>query len=229
MTDTSTPPRPCVLDGFLALGDDYRRRHDLGTEFDKDVKSFFAAAVAGEYWAPIRQYFAQNCVSLKEAGAAAGINRSTVSRLLRRETNPSFGTVCQMFAWLDLNPCAVPFPDGRDALARAFVRTVAFLRGRLPEAERGAADPGPFEEEEWDCLRLGVCSEAILEALRAGEDEKPGKLAAATEGVAADLARRYPNGRIKDGAAVRRVFQDWLIPWVLFYTVIKFEERAVES
>jgi transcriptional regulator with XRE-family HTH domain len=226
MPNDATPPRSRILEGFLALGHDYRHRHGLGAEFDRDVKNFFAEAVSGEYWGPIRQYFARNHYSLKDAGAAAGINRSTVSRLLRSETSPSFSTICLMFAWLGLDLKGVAFPAGPDALARAFVRTVQYLRGRLPEAERGVPEL-PFDAEQWQCLRLGVASEAILHALRPGEE--PGRLTAATDGVAGELVRLFPGGRIKDGAAVREVFQNWLISWVLFYTVVPFAERGVEA
>ena len=212
-----------VLEGFLALGKAYRQEHGLGPAFEKEVKSFLAEAVAGEYWEPIRQYLRQSQHSLKDAGEAAGLNRSTISRLLRNETSAIVPTICLIVAWLGLDMKDVDFPTGRDARRRVFLRTVGYIRTRLPEGERGEEGAAPFDDEAWECLRLALSSPAVQEAVKAGGDVN-----AAVESVAREWCRRGRGGRVKDGEDVRRVFREWLIPWALFYTVVPYAERGIE-
>jgi transcriptional regulator with XRE-family HTH domain len=228
MTNMALPFGSRVLDGFLALGHEYRREYDLDELFDKGVRNCLSEALVRQYWGPIHQFLVRNHISAKDAGAAAGVNRSTYTRWMKSETHPSFPTICQIFAWAGLDMKGVPFPGGREALWQAFFRALEEIRQRLPTRSRGQKDVPLLDAEQWECLRMGVCSEAVLEGLRAGVAGRE-RLRAATDGLASDLARRFPGGQLRDGAVVRRVFDDWLIPWVLFYTVVPYDEKGVEQ
>ena len=39
MADNSSPHCSPALDGFLALGREYRKKHSLGNTFDRDVRN----------------------------------------------------------------------------------------------------------------------------------------------------------------------------------------------
>jgi hypothetical protein len=227
MPDNPSPHCSAVLDGFLVLGREYREKHSLGNTFDRDVRNAFEEALASEYWESIRQYLVQNRRPPKSAAAAAGFNRSTYSRWVRSETVPSFPTICRLFAWSGLDMKGIAFPDGREALWRAFFRAVTHVRRCLPESNANDAEPA-FDREQWECVRLALSTTAILEALRASEGQEI-RLAAAADGVARDLGALFPKGRIRDGPGVQRVLQDWLIPWVLFCTVIPYDQRGAEQ
>jgi hypothetical protein len=188
------------------------------------VRNAFLEALASEYWKPIQQYLVQSRCPPAAAAAAAGFNRSTSSRWVRSETVPSFPTICLLFAWSGLDMNGVAFPDGRESLWRAFFRAVAHVRRCLHESNANDAEPA-FDREQWECVRLALSSTAILEALRASEGQET-RLTAAADCVARDLGALFPKGRIRDGPGVQRVLQDWLIPWVLFCTVIPYDQRG---
>jgi hypothetical protein len=121
----------------------------------------------------------------------------------------------------------VAFPDGREALWQAFFRAVEHVRRCLAESDANEAQ-STFDRQQWECVRLALSSPAILEALRASE-EQGARLAAAADGVARDLGALFPKGRIRDVPGVQRVLQDWLIPWVLFCTVIPYDQRGAQQ
>jgi hypothetical protein len=227
MADDPSPRCSPALDGFLALGREYREEHSLDNTFDRNVRNAFLEALASEYWKPICKYLVQNRCPPSAAAAAAGLNRSTSSRWVRSETVPSFSTICLLFAWSGLNMKGVTFPDGREALWRAFFRAVEHVRRCLAESDANDAE-STFDRQQWECVRLALSSTAILEALRASEEQGT-RLAAAADGVARDLGDLFPKGRIRDGPGVQRVLQDWLIPWVLFCTVIPYDQRGAEQ
>jgi hypothetical protein len=132
-----------------------------------------------------------------------------------------------LFAWSGLDMKGVAFPDGGEALWRAFFRAVEQVRRCLSESDANDAE-STFDRQQWECVRLALSSTAILEALRASEGQE-GRLAAAAEGVARDLGALFPKGRIQDGPGVQRVLGTWLIPWVLFCTVIPYDQRGAEQ
>jgi hypothetical protein len=227
MADNPSPHCSSALDGFLDLGREYREAHSLDNTFDRNVRNAFVEALASEYWEPIRLHLVKRGCSPKNAAAAAGVNRSTSARWVRGETVPSFPTICQLFAWSGLDMKGVAFPDGREALWRAFFRTVEHVRQCLAENDANDAE-STFDRQQWECVRLALSSTAILEALRASE-EQGARLAAAADRVARDLGALFPEGRIRDGPGVQRVLRDWLIPWVLFCTVIPDDQRGAEQ
>jgi hypothetical protein len=227
MNDIPSPHCSPALDGFLALGREYREEHGLGNTFDRNVRNAFLEALASEYWKPIKDYLVQNRCPPRAAAAAAGFNRSTSSRWVRSETVPSYPTICLLFAWSGLDMKGVAFPDGREALWRAFFRAVGHVRRCLAENDANDAEL-TLDRQQWECVRLALSSTEILEALRASEGQGA-RLAAAADGVARDLGALFPKGRIRDGQGVQSVLQDWLIPWVLFCTVIPYDQRGAEQ
>jgi hypothetical protein len=227
MADNPSPHSSPALNGFLALGREYREEHSLDNTFDRNVRNAFLEALASEYWKPISQYLVQNRCPPAATAAAAGLNRSTSSRWVRSETVPSFPTLCLLFAWSGLDMKCVAFPDGSEALWRAFFRAVEHVRGYLAQSDANDAE-STLDREQWECVRLALSSTAILEALRASEGQGA-QLAAAADGVARALGDLFPKGRIRGSPGVQRVLQDWLIPWVLFCTVIPYDQRGVEQ
>jgi hypothetical protein len=217
----TAPPAPApVIDGFVGLGREYRDRKGFGLEFQKDVRGYFLKALARTYWNPVRSFMAQKKWPVAIACKAAGLDPSTHTRW--DEMTPTFETICVLFARCDLEMKDVEFPAGHEAFRTAFFRTVEYIRSKHMKEPQSQLD-----EEMWECLRLVLGAPAVLEALQAtgrskSEDAKEvvERLRQAIEDLVAELVTRFPNGRIKDVAGAEKAISDWLIPWVLFYTVI---------
>lgn len=149
----------------------------------------------------------------------------------------------------------VPFPAGQEAYRVAFFKTLdhisllietpAFLEA-IKTGSRPAADElksrrdelarvntfRELDEEAWECLRAVLRSDAAMKAVEAAgrpaaEAAPAGDgLGLAVADIAAEMTTRFPAGRIRDAEGVRQTLSQWLIPWVLFHTVIPLGHRG---
>lgn len=238
-----------VLEGFVKLGREYRDANGLRDTFDDDVRTVFLTSLSRAYWRPTRDFMATNKWPVAKACEAAGVNPSTCHRWNTGETVPSYATVCLLFARCDLDMKGIPFPAGQEAFRLAFFKTLdhiwlvlatpSFMEAISADGRPAAGDLRTrreelarakglveLDEEAWECLRLVLRNEAVLAAAQAVEapaGDRDGAVEAvrqAAESIAGEMATRYPSGRIRDAAGVHRTVSEWLIPWVLFYTVI---------
>jgi hypothetical protein len=244
-----------MLEGFVKLGREYRAVNGLKQAFDDDVRGVFLNSLSRAYWQPTRDFMANNNWPVAKACKAAGVNPSTCHRWNTGETVPNYATVCLLFAQCDLDMRGVRFPTGQEALRLAFFKTLDHirlglatpsfleviraggrpasddLRSRREELAR-SKDLVEFDEEAWECLRLVLRNDAVLKAVQAAEhaDGDPHGAAEAmrqaAESIASEMTTRYPAGRIRDASGVQRTVSEWLIPWVLFYTVIPPAQRG---
>jgi hypothetical protein len=141
---------------------------------------------------------------------------------------PNFETVCLLFARCDLDMKGVRFPSGHEAFRAAFSKTVEHIRSRYL-GERAT----PLYPESWECLRLVLRDQAVLDSIAGTEKAAGGdargvleRLRHAAGAIAREVETRFPTGRIKDAEGVQRTIGEWLIPFVLFYTVIPPAQRG---
>jgi hypothetical protein len=225
--ETGLAAAPCsaVLEGFVKLGEEYRQHHDLGDGFHKRVRGFFLKSLARAYWEPTRQYMATTSWPVAAACELAGVDPSTPTRWDRMV--PDYTTICLLFARCDLDMRGVPFPRGHEAFRRAFFKTLEYIRAE----ELSQRQLASLDNERWECLRLGLGSQAVLDAVTVDDNPKSRSLKAkelrknfraAAETIATEMGRQFPAGSIKNAEGVEQTIGDWLIPWVLFYTVVPY-------
>jgi hypothetical protein len=215
-----------TLDGFARLAEEYCEQKGLGAGFQKEVRGFFLKSLARTYWDSLRRYMASTTWPVAKACKAAGLDPSTHTRW--DQMVPTFETICLLFARCDLDMKGVGFPTGHEAFRSAFFKTVEHIRSKYLHNA-----PSRLDEDAFECLRQVLHSQAVLEALQV--TEKPAardakevmeRINQAAEAIAAGMRTRLPKGRINDAATVQQAIADWLIPWVLFYTVIPSAQRG---
>jgi hypothetical protein len=217
-----------VLEGFKKLGIELRGSRGLGDDFSKRVRRLLAKSIAREYWFPTREHMARAGLPVRKACKVAGVDPSTPTRW--DEMVPDYTTICTLFARCDLDMNDVPFPKGHDAFLAAFFTTLKFIRDQELKEKPSAS----IDRERWECLRHVMLSQAIIDAMTVAIDPVMSggyresskattlkeNLGSALEMIAAKVAKRFPAGSIKNAADVQTTVSDWLIPWVLFYTVV---------
>jgi hypothetical protein len=141
---------------------------------------------------------------------------------------PNYATICLLFARCDLDMKGVAFPAGHEAFRTAFFKTVEHIRSRYL-----GENSGQFDDEAWECLRLVLRSQPVLRAFEVTDkredrntSEFKNTLRRSAAAIAVDIERRFPAGRVKEAADVQQIVGEWLIPWVLFYTVVPPSPRG---
>ncbi len=223
-----------LFDGFVQLGWEWREAENFGEKFKKDVWSFFLKSLVQSFWRPMRKSMAEQGCHLQEAGKRAGINRSTLSRWSKEEHTPEFYNVCLIFARNDLDLNKVQFPVGHEAFREALFKTLKLIAAKIQKSPQTRQNtPELFTAEHWECLWHILQSQPILNALRGNSTDESSHLNAFQETLGKEFTKiteklsvRFPNGQIQTISDVKLTVSAWLIPLVLFYTVVPYEMKG---
>jgi transcriptional regulator with XRE-family HTH domain len=194
-----------------SLVNEFRQRHGLGEEFDREVIRTFRESVLDQFRLAFEIYLRNANLDWDDFGAVLGIHRGTISRWIRGEIRPELDTIHLYIAARNIPIVDIGFPDGSDAVLGGLARTLEAIRSRITKC-----GPQPIDKHETEALRF-VMSHPRIGTI--GDGERGNRVLGS---IVNELIERVPHSRASSPQSVSAILEEWFIPWILLVDAVPY-------
>lgn len=195
-----------------AIVGEFRLRHGLDDDFDRQVSLSFREEIADRFRNAFESHLQRTGRTWEDVGRALRVHRATVNRWVCRELKIDLSNIYIYLVSQDISVEELPLRRGYDVVLHSLADTMRMVRQRLVPGDT----PASIRPDEVECLRFLARHPEMVENTKSNNS-------ILLERILGDYYRSRPDAPRYNLDSVRRLLAKWFITWVVVTDALDYD------